>query len=146
MDVMTPEQRRRNMQHVRSKDTKPEVFFRKLLYHKGFRYRKNWKELPGKPDIVLTKYKICIFVDGEYFHGKDWEEGEKQRVERGSNSSYWVPKIERNMERDREIEAELNGLGWTVIRFWSRDVLKEPEKCAEAVKELVFQRKIADVF
>ena len=73
MDVLTKEQRRRNMQHIRANDTKIEVMLRKALWEKGYRYRKNYKCLPGKPDIVLTKYKIAIFCDGEFFHGKDWE-------------------------------------------------------------------------
>ena len=109
------------------------------MYHNGFRYRKNWKALPGKPDIVLTKYHICIFIDGEYFHGKDWEAGEKERVENGNNSAYWVSKIERNIKRDRETEAALNGLGWNVIRFWSREVMKYPDACLSAVKDIVFE-------
>jgi DNA mismatch endonuclease (patch repair protein) len=132
------------MKRIRSKDTKGEVAFRKLLYHHGLRYRKNWKELPGKPDIVITKYHICIFIDGEYFHGKDWENGEKERVERGNNASYWVPKIERNIERDRQIEADLTGMGWVVLRFWSRDVLKNPDKCFAAVQEVVFEKQIEE--
>ena len=72
-DVLTPEQRKKNMQHIRSKDTAIELKLRKALWEKGYRYRKNYKDLPGKPDIVLTKYKIVIFCDGEFFHGKDWE-------------------------------------------------------------------------
>ncbi len=139
MDDMTPAQRRKNMRHIRSSDTKAEVLLRKRLYHEGFRYRKNWKELPGKPDIVLTKQRICIFVDGEYFHGKNWDSGEKERVQRGNNPLYWIPKIERNMERDREVEAALNELNWRVIRFWSRDVLKNPDECVKKVKKIVLE-------
>lgn len=143
MDDMTAEQRRKNMQKIRSKDTKPEVILRKALWRKGYRYRKNWKKLPGSPDIVLTKQKICIFIDGEYFHGKDWDSGRKEKALAGSNPDYWVPKIERNMERDRKAEAELNGLGWTVLRFWSRDVLKNTDACVKAVDETVFTKMTA---
>lgn len=143
MDDMTPAQRSKNMHRIKSFDTTAEVLLRKLLYHEGFRYHKNWKELPGKPDIVLTKYKICIFIDGEYFHGKNWELGEKERVQRGNNPSYWVQKIERNMERDREVEAALKGLNWTIIRFWSRDVLKDPDACIRIVKETIFDNQIS---
>lgn len=142
MDVMTPAQRRRNMQHVRSKDTKPEIKLRKLLYHEGFRYQKNWKELPGKPDIVLTKQRICIFIDGEYFHGKDWESGQRERVKNGTHADYWLSKIERNMERDRQNDSDLNGLGWTVLRFWSRDVLHHPEECLKVIRETVFSKSL----
>lgn len=142
MDDMTKEQRRRNMQKIRSKDTKAEVLLRKALWKKGYRYRKNWKRLPGCPDIVLTKQKICVFVDGEYFHGKDWDAGRKEKAEAGSNAAYWVPKIERNMERDKSADAELNGLGWTVLRFWSRDVVKDVDSCVNAIGEAVFSQMV----
>lgn len=125
------------MRRIKSKDTKPEVLLRKKLWHEGFRYRKNWKKLPGKPDIVLTRQKICIFIDGEYFHGKDWLSGRKDKVSAGSNPSYWVPKIEANMARDRAQEKELRSTGWTVLRFWSRDVLKDPESCIASIKNAV---------
>ena len=72
-DVLTPEQRKRNMKNIKAKDTKIEVILRRALWNRGYRYRKNYKGLPGSPDIVLTKYKIAIFCDGEFFHGKDWE-------------------------------------------------------------------------
>ena len=101
-DVLTPEQRRKNMQRIKSNDTKIEILLRKALWKKGYRYRKNYKELPGKPDIVLTKYKIAIFCDGEFFHGKDWEVL-KPRLEKSNNSEFWIKKISRNLERDYEI-------------------------------------------
>lgn len=130
------------MQKIRSKDTRAEVLLRKALWKKGYRYRKNWKRLPGCPDIVLTKQKICVFVDGEYFHGKDWDAGRKEKAEAGSNAAYWVPKIERNIERDRSADAELNGLGWTVLRFWSRDVVKDVDSCVNAIGEAVFSQMV----
>lgn len=142
---MTPEERRENMRHIRSTDTNGEVVFRKLLYHEGFRYRKNWKALPGKPDIVLTKQKICIFIDGEYFHGKDWDFGQRERVQNGTNASYWLHKIERNMERDRQNEADLTGLGWTVLRFWSKDVLHHPDECLKIIEETIFAKYLDDI-
>lgn len=101
------------MQHIHSKDTKIEVVLRKALWAKGYRYRKNWSELPGKPDIVLIKYKIAIFCDSEFFHGKDWEVL-KPRLEKGNNPDYWIPKITRNMETDKKLLF----LGWTVLHFW----------------------------
>ena len=91
-DVLTKEQRKKNMQHIRANDTKIEVRLRKALWGKGYRYRKNYKELPGKPDIALTKYKIAIFCDGEFFHGKDWEIL-KPRLEKSNNSEFWINKI-----------------------------------------------------
>lgn len=105
-DVLTPEQRRKNMQHIRSNDTKIEVLLRKALWEKGYRYRKNYKDLPGKPDIVLTKYKIAIFCDGEFFHGKDWEVL-KPRLEKSNNSEFWISKISRNRERDDKYDGSL---------------------------------------
>ena len=146
-DVLTPEQRRKNMQHIRSADTKPELILRKLLWHNGYRYRKNMKSLPGKPDIVLTKYKICIFVDSEFFHGKGFE-GEyssrkyaslREQLEHGKNPEFWLKKIQRNIERDCQVEAELRGLGWHVIRFWSRDILEDPDQCLLAIKEAIIE-------
>lgn len=141
MDDLTADQRAKVMRKIRSKDTKAEIMLRTALWHKGYRYRKNWADLPGKPDIVLTKQKICIFIDGEYFHGKDWF-NRKEKIVHGNNAAYWVSKIERNMKRDREVEAELTGLGWTVLRFWSRDVEKDPEKCVDEVKEIIFEKGI----
>ena len=124
MDDLTKDQRRRNMQHIRSNDTSIEVKLRKALWHKGYRYRKNDSRLPGKPDIVLTKYKIAIFCDGEFFHGKDWEIL-KPRLEKGKNPDYWVKKIERNIQRDEEKDQQLNFMGWTVIHSWGKDILKD---------------------
>ena len=94
MDRLTKEQRHKNMKNIRSKDTSIELKLRKELWRCGYRYRKNYTELPGKPDIVLTKYKIAIFCDSEFFHGKDWEVL-KPRLEKGNNSKYWVAKISR---------------------------------------------------
>ena len=101
-DVLTKEQRHKNMQHIRSNDTKIEVLLRKALWKKGYRYRKNYRELPGKPDIVLTKYKIAVFCDGEFFHGKDWEVL-KPSLEKSKNNEFWISKISRNREHDDEV-------------------------------------------
>lgn len=153
MDTLTPEQRRKNMKNIKAENTKPEVVLRKLLWHDGYRYRKNWKALPGKPDIALTKFKIAIFVDGEFWHGKAYDGGEysgrkyhslREQLEHGNHSDFWKKKIERNMARDLEVEADLNGLGWTVLRFWSKQVLKNPEECLEVVRETVFEKNIED--
>lgn len=143
MDDLTSEQRHKVMSRIKSRDTKPEVMFRRALWHAGIRYRKNYKALPGKPDIAITKHRIAVFVDGEYFHGKDWDSGRRERAERGANAEYWVPKIERNMQRDSEADASLNGMGWTVLRFWSRDVLKNPQACVDAVLDCIFNRRIS---
>lgn len=136
MDNLTKEQRKKNMKNIRSKDTSIEVILRKALWNKGYRYRKNVKTLPGKPDIVLTKYKIAIFCDSEFFHGKDWEVL-KPRLEKGNNSDYWVKKISRNRERDDDINKQLLFLGWTVVRFWGKDIKKNVEECVKVIEETV---------
>lgn len=140
-DVLTKEQRHKNMKNIRSKDTAIEIRLRKALWQKGYRYRKNYKELPGCPDIVLTKYKIAIFCDGEFFHGKDWEVL-KPRLEQSNNSQFWINKISRNIERDDEVNKKLLFLGWTVIRFWGKDIKKKTEECVRVVEETIFEKKI----
>ena len=141
-DNLTAEQRKKNMQHIKSKDTKIEVLLRKELWKRGYRYRKNYSKLPGKPDIVLTKYKIAIFCDSEFFHGKDWEVL-KPRLEKGNNSDYWLKKISRNRERDDEINKQLLFQGWTVIRFWGKDILKNLDECIKVVEETLFDLKMS---
>ena len=142
-DVLTPEQRRKNMQHIKAKDTKIEVMLRKALWSKGYRYRKNYKELPGKPDIALTKYKIAIFCDGEFFHGKDWEVL-LPRLQKSNNSDFWISKISRNIKRDDEVNKALLYSGWTVIRFWGNDIKKHPEECLKVIEEVIFDQKLVD--
>jgi DNA mismatch endonuclease (patch repair protein) len=137
MDVLTKEQRHYNMQRIRSKDTKPEIALRRELWKRGLRYRKNMSSLPGKPDIVLTKYKIAIFCDGEYFHGKDWDNGEREHVMRGEHADFWVRKIENNIKRDREVNRKLQEAGWKVLRFWGKDILKNVSDCAEIVADTI---------
>lgn len=143
MDVLTKEQRKKNMQNIRSKDTKIEVLLRKALRAKGIGYRKNYDKLPGKPDIVLTKYKVAIFCDGEFFHGKDWEVL-KPRLEKSNNSEFWISKISRNRERDDEINKKLLFLGWTVIRFWGNDIKRDPDECVKVIEELIWDLKIVE--
>ena len=143
-DNLTQEQRRKNMQHIKSSITKIEVLLRKALWKKGYRYRKNYKKLPGKPDIVLTKYKIAIFCDGEFFHGKDWEIL-KPRLEKGNSSEYWVSKISKNRKHDDEINKELLFLGWTVIRFWGNDIKKNTDECIKVIEETIFDLKMSDI-
>lgn len=137
------EQRHRNMSRIRGKDTSIEIKLRKALWHKGLRYRKNYKELPGSPDIALTKYKIAIFCDSEFFHGKDWEVL-RPRLEKGNNPDYWIKKIERNMQRDIEKDQSLLFFGWTVIHFWGKDIMKNTEECIRVIEEEIFNQKIED--
>ncbi len=106
----------KNMSKIHSKDTSIEIQLRKALWHKGYRYRKNYKSLPGSPDIVLTKYKIAIFCDSEFFHGKDWEYL-KLRLEKGNNPDYWIKKIERNRARDSENDKNFSSLDILLFIF-----------------------------
>ena len=129
------------MRHIKSKDTSIEVKLRKELWNRGYRYRKNVSNLPGKPDIVLTKYKIAIFCDSEFFHGKDWEVL-KPRLEKSNNADYWVKKISRNMERDNEINKKLLFMGWTVIRFWGKDILKNIDDCISVIEDVIWEQKM----
>lgn len=144
MDNLTPEQRKKNMQNIRNKDTCIEVKLRKALWNKGYRYRKNYKALPGKPDIAITKYKIAIFCDSEFFHGKDWEVL-KPRLEKGNNPEYWIKKISKNLKRDEDVNKELLFHGWTVVRFWGKDILKNVDECTAVIDEIVFEIKMYDL-
>ena len=139
-DVMTPEQRSRTMSHIKGKDTSIEVTFRKALWHKGYRYRKNYKALPGTPDIAITKYKIAIFCDSEFFHGYNWEI-KKQKL--GQNRDYWINKIERNMARDRETDFKLIAMDWVPVHFWGQEIQKHIDECVEAVDDLIFELQIS---
>ncbi len=121
---------RKRMARVHSTDGRDEIVIRKLLWQNGIHYRKNYKELPGKPDIAITKYKIAVFIDGEFWHGYDWE-NYRNHIKR--NRDYWIPKIEHNMKHDQEVNAKLEEKGWTVLRFWSKKVLKNPEYYAELI-------------
>ena len=126
----TTKQRSQIMSKIRGKNTKPELILRKALWHLGYRYRLNVKKLPGTPDIVLKKYRIAIFIDGEFWHGKDWI---TQQARIKTNQSYWIPKIEKNMQRDRVANAKLESAGWTVLRYWSKEVEKDLELCLEEI-------------
>ncbi|MBU5470560.1 very short patch repair endonuclease [Falcatimonas sp. MSJ-15] len=142
-DVMSKEQRSRNMKHIRSSDTKIELILRKALWNKGYRYRKNVADLPGKPDIVLTKYKIAIFCDGEFFHGKDWGTL-KEKLKSSNNSEFWIKKISRNIERDDEVDKKLSFNGYTVLRFWGNDIKCNPEQCVKTIEETIFRLKLQE--
>lgn len=130
-----------NMSKIKGSNTKIEIVLRKALWNKGYRYRKNYKKLPGRPDIALTKYKIAIFCDSEFFHGKDWDIL-KPRLEKGKNSDYWIKKIERNKQRDIEKDQALQYLGWTVIHFWGKDILKDPGECIRVIEDIIFEQKV----
>jgi DNA mismatch endonuclease (patch repair protein) len=114
------------MGKIRSKETKPEIKLRKMLWGLGIRYRKNVKKLPGTPDIVISKYKLVIFIDGEFWHGYNWKEKKKEIK---SNRGFWIPKIERNMQRDHQANQLLAEKGYTVFRFWDSQIEREFVNC-----------------
>lgn len=125
----TPETRQR-MSRVHLKKGNAETTLAKTLWHRGVRYRLNYKSLPGSPDIAITKNKIAIFVDGEFWHGFDWD---NRKGKLKSNREYWIAKIEENMERDKRNDALLTDAGWVVLHFWEKDVLKHLDNCVNTV-------------
>ena len=127
----TKEQISRNMKSNKGKDTKPELLLRKELWRRGLRYRKNYKELYGKPDIVFLGARIAVFVDGKMWHGYDWEH---QKDDFKSRRDYWIPKIERNIEHDYEVTQELISLDWLVMRFWDFEIKKNLQECADKIE------------
>jgi DNA mismatch endonuclease (patch repair protein) len=126
----TTPQRSKIMSKIRGKNTKPELAFRKALYAAGYRYRVDYKKLIGKPDIALPKYKTVIFIDGEYWHGKNWEE-RKPKIK--TNREFWIAKFERNIQRDKEVNQALKEKGYTVFRFWETEIKKELNSCLATV-------------
>ena len=137
MDNHTPEQRRRNMQAVKNKDSKIEVLLRQELWSRGIRYRKNVNRIYGKPDIVFIGKKIAVFCDSEFWHGYNWEERKKDFK---SHQEFWIPKIERNMERDKEVTEKLESEGWTVLRFWGNEIKKNTAQCADIIEKAVHSK------
>ena len=131
MDRLTPEQRHRCMSHIRSTETKPEVFFRKALWKWDVKYRKNVKSLFGTPDIAIKKYKIVIFIDGDFWHGNDWKKKHfpSQEALLSSYSDFWQKKIKRNIARDKEVNKYYKKIGWTILRFWTSETEKNLNKC-----------------
>ncbi len=130
----TKEQISYNMQQVKNKDSKIEVLLRKELWSRGLRYRKNVNRIYGKPDIVFIGKKIAVFCDSEFWHGYNWEERKKDFK---SHQEFWIPKIERNMERDAEVTAKLESEGWTVLRFWGNEIKKNTAQCADIIEKAV---------
>ena len=133
----TPEQIHYNMSRIRAKDTGIEVKLRKELWCRGIRYRKNVKTVTGKPDLAFIGKKVAVFCDSEFWHGYDWENRKDQLK---TNREFWIAKIERNMERDAEVNADLEKGGWTVLRFWGKEIEKETERCADDIEKAVKER------
>ena len=138
MDKLSPQQRHNNMASIRSKDTKPEMIVRRGLWKRGFRYRLNHKRLPGHPDLVLRKYRTCIFVNGCFWHGhlvdlKVFENSDCCKIPK-TNRDFWVAKIRRNQERDTRVQHELAAMGWHSITIWECELKpKVREKTLESL-------------
>jgi DNA mismatch endonuclease (patch repair protein) len=131
MDVHSVQQRSKNMSAIKASGTKAEVFLAKTLWANGHRYRKNNKTVFGKPDLTFKKYKLAIFVDSEFFHGKDFETKNKP----ATNTGFWEKKISRNIQRDIEVNEYLKNSGWTVLRFWSQDVTKNVQGVLQEIEQ-----------
>jgi DNA mismatch endonuclease (patch repair protein) len=133
-DIFTPEKRSEIMSLIRSKNTKPELLFFKILstafHKKGYRYRKHYNSLPGKPDAVFVSKKIALFVDGNFWHGYKFDAATTRLSE-----GFWQEKIIRNMARDKKVNRALKKEGWTVMRFWEHEVKKTPEKVARKIEK-----------
>lgn len=138
MDNHTPEQRKKNMQAVRNKDSAIEVALRKELWSRGIRYRKNVKTVFGHPDIAFIGKKVAVFCDSEFWHGFDWE---NNRDSIKTRREFWIPKIERNMQRDKEVTQKLESDGWIVIRFWGKEIKKQTKECADIIQKHLNERK-----
>jgi len=125
--------RSENMRRIKSKDTSIELILRKALWKKGVKYRKNCKDIFGKPDICIKKYKLAVFCDSEFWHGKDFLEGKIPKT----NQEFWIKKLQRNIQRDKEVNSVLKENGWTVLRFWEKDIRKNTEKCVNKIIDTI---------
>jgi DNA mismatch endonuclease (patch repair protein) len=119
------------MRKIRSDKTSPEILLQKLLRSKGIKFKKYGRDLPGKPDIVILNKKLAIFIDGEFWHGYRWQE---KKIKIRANRAYWVPKIEKNILRDKQSNKKLKKAGWKVLRFWQQQIIKDPLKCLKKIK------------
>ncbi len=126
----TDEATSKRMANVKLKNGTEENILAKRLWHEGIRYRLNYKKLPGSPDIAITKYKVAVFVDGEFWHGYDWE-NRKPKLKR--NRDYWIEKIEENIARDKRVDEELHKQGWKTLHFWSKEVKNDPYACLQRI-------------
>jgi DNA mismatch endonuclease (patch repair protein) len=134
MDNLVSQQRSKIMRAIKSKNTKSEVILAKTLWHKGYRYRKHDKTLIGTPDLTFRKYKIAIFIDSEFFHGKDWHTLE-QRLK--TRKEFWKDKIQRNMAKDIHVNEALTLKGWKVLRFWDEEVKKSLYKTVHIIEKMI---------
>jgi DNA mismatch endonuclease, patch repair protein len=124
----------RVMSKIRSKDTLAEIKLRKAIWTRGFRYKLHYKMTIGKPDLIFISQKVAVFVDGDFWHGYKWK---KRKPKLKSNRNYWIPKIERNMQRDKEINRRLRKEGWVIIRFWEHEIKNDTLSCVEILTKIL---------
>jgi len=129
-------------QRSRSRDTKPELLLRKELWRRGLRYRLHRSDLPGKPDVVFRQARVVVFCDGDFWHGRRWEQ-RREKLARGANALYWTAKIAANVVRDRRNTRALKLAGWTVIRLWETDILRDVGRAAARVEAIVMKRRLS---
>ena len=141
MDVHSPSQRSKNMSAIKASGTKAELHLAKALWSHGHRYRKNDKTVFGKPDFTFKKIKLAIFVDGEFFHGKDFETKKKP----ATNAEFWEKKITRNIQRDIKVNEHLKQQGWTVLRFWSTEIRKNLPEVIKAIEDAINAKKVLHI-
>lgn len=131
------------MSRIHLKRGEAETTLAKALWHSGYRYRLNYKMLPGSPDVAITKYRIAIFVDGEFWHGYDWE---NRKLKLKANREYWIEKIEENIARDRRNDILLEQIGWIPVHFWEKEVKKELDDCIRVIDQLSVQQCVEEHF
>jgi len=139
MDRHTKEQRSKNMRAVKSKGSKIENVLAKAMWGRGIRYRRNVQNIFGKPDFALKKYKLAIFCDSEFWHGKDWDTKKKEIK---SNKEFWYNKIESNIKRDKNVNLVLTSEGWIVLRFWGKEIIKNTEDCVDKIDFVIKKQKV----
>jgi len=136
----TTKQRSKTMSKIRGKNSQPEMLLRKALWNKNVRFRIHRKDLPGRPDLVIDKYLLALFVDGDFWHGHNWQLRKPK-----TNTSFWIPKIERNMQRDRFVNEQLTEMGYTVMRFWEHEVKENLKACVNQVLLYIETAKVLKI-
>lgn len=137
MDRHTPEQRHKNMQAIKNKNSDIELALRKELWRRGIHYRKNVKGIFGHPDLAFIGKKVAVFCDSEFWHGYDWD---NRKNDIKTRREFWIPKIERNIQRDIEVTTELKRQGWIVLRFWGKEIKKDTMRCADIIERTLEER------
>lgn len=142
MDRLTPEQRRKNMRAVKAAGSEIEKTLARALRRRGHYFACNVGTVPGKPDIVFRRLKVAVFCDSEFWHGKNWR---VRQNDFKSHQDFWLPKIEANMRRDRQVNRLLKKDGWTVLRFWGKDILKRTDRCVAKIERIIESKRNGNI-